>query len=218
MKKEFDYYVITPTNLKHSPKLMEDFGAYDSLDYLYMSEQAPFQHISFLKFNFLDAPKSDLNTDYLDLYGFGVFSDKVKEELDKYLPIKGFEWVTAIIRGKKKDIFDGFSIANIYLKLNCFDEKLSVFDKINDSTGEWEGIKKVVLNKEALSKIPLSERLCIRAKENFTFQLYHKSIVNIINSVNPHGLKFIPVEDWYTGINPYIDDATRQRMTHYVRK
>jgi hypothetical protein len=45
-----------------------------------------------------------------------------------------------------------------------------------------------------LSKIPLEERLVYVAKENPAFIVYHKSIVDIIMSVEPEGIRFERIE------------------------
>jgi hypothetical protein len=37
------------------------------------------------------------------------------------------------------------------------------------------------------------------SKEACKFILYHKSVVDIIMAVNPEGIVFTPVEEWYDG-------------------
>jgi hypothetical protein len=60
-------------------------------------------------------------------------------------------------------------------------------------------LKKIVLDKEVLSGIPLEERLVYRSKEDSQFKLYHESVVEIIKSVNPTGMRFLNIEDWNPG-------------------
>jgi tmRNA-binding protein len=79
--------------------------------------------------------------------------------------------------------------------MECFDKEKSTY-KISQLTKTWRTIEKLVLHNKHLSEIPLKERLVIKSKETSVLLLYHKSIVDIIMSVNPDGVSFIPVEEW----------------------
>ena len=138
-----------------------------------------------------------LDTDHFEINLAGVFSKKIVDVLSKHMPIKGLQLVPAEIRDNSKKIIDGeYWVANIYQQLESFDEEKSVFDNIS-SMGSWTLIEKAVIDKEKLSNIPLEERLVYMAKESRAFQMYHQSIVDIINSVKPKGFVFVPVEEWY---------------------
>ncbi len=54
----------------------------------------------------------------------------------------------------------------------------------------------MVINQVEMSKIILEERLMYVSKEDPAHVFYHKSIVDVIMSVNPTGIRFIRVEDW----------------------
>jgi hypothetical protein len=58
----------------------------------------------------------------------------------------------------------------------------------------------MVINQELMSQVPLEERLMYVSKESSAYVFYHKSIVDLIMSVNPTGVVFVPVEKWYNGI------------------
>lgn len=53
----------------------------------------------------------------------------------------------------------------------------------------------MVINKEAMAKVPLEDRLIYVSGEDSARVFYHKSIVDIITSVNLTGVAFIPVEE-----------------------
>ncbi|GHV57914.1 hypothetical protein FACS1894182_08100 [Bacteroidia bacterium] len=139
-----------------------------------------------------------MNTDCLTVDCFNVFSKKVKDALGKHMPIKYLQLVPAIIEhGKYK--YTDFYIPNIFQSILTFDEKLSEYEEIDEDFGSWMNTEKIVLNKEILSKIPLEDRLVYTAKEDSQFRLYHQSIIDIIKSVNPVGMRFVPVEEWNPG-------------------
>lgn len=62
----------------------------------------------------------------------------------------------------------------------------------------------MVINKEAMAKVPLEDRLMYVSGEDMARVFYHKSIVDAIMSVNPTGVAFIPVEEW--------DDTIKYRL------
>jgi len=75
------------------------------------------------------------------------------------------------------------------------DEEKSEFDgKL--SSGRWNGIEKMVVNQELMSAVPLEERLIYVGKESSAYVYYHKSIVDLVMSVNPTGVRFISIEEW----------------------
>ncbi|GHU98991.1 hypothetical protein FACS1894159_02310 [Bacteroidia bacterium] len=58
----------------------------------------------------------------------------------------------------------------------------------------------MVISQELMSQVPLEERLMYVSKESGADVFYHKSIVDLIMSVNPQGIVFVPIEKWYNGI------------------
>ncbi|GHV96546.1 hypothetical protein AGMMS50293_28660 [Spirochaetia bacterium] len=194
----FSYYFILEHNAANTP-LLENDNRKDSggLMFLYQSEKVPENHVSQLCF-YKSIKNPNMNTDCLTVDCFNVFSKKVKDALEKHMPIKYLQLVPAIIEhGKYK--YTDFYIPNIFKSILTFDEKLSEYEEIDEDFGSWMNTEKIVLNKEILSKIPLEDRLVYTAKEDSQFRLYHQSIIDIIKSVNPIGMIFVPVEEWNPG-------------------
>lgn len=199
---DFDYYMILPIIKENTPLLMNDFDYdEDGMDFLYSDEPAPAGYVAHLQFN-ESTSNADFDVDYFYLDNVGVFSRRIKDVLEKIMPIKFFEFVPAIIKDDDGNEVEDFWIGNIYHEMYCFDENQSEYDGVTD-TGRWEGIEKVVIDKAKLGKIPLDERLMFVARESSRFYLYHKSIIDILQSVNPKGMRFINVNDW--GDDIYFD-------------
>ena len=174
----FEYYTILPIIKENTPSLMNDFEMNEEgIDFLYMAKPAPEKHIAYLQFSELN-PNPDLDVDYFDLDSAGVYSKRIKDVLEKIMPIKFFEFVPVIIEDDDGEEINDFYIANIYQEIDCFDPKLSQYRGTTD-TGRWEGIEKAIINKEILSTIPLEERLVLVSHEGPQFHLYHKSIVDV---------------------------------------
>jgi len=196
---DLDYFRILPDNLGRTPMLMNDFQENsEGIDFLYIPEKAPNNHICYLRFSDR-VSNPDLDTDYFDLDGFSVFSKKVKEAFEHILLI-GFELIPAIIRDDNDEEINDFWVGNIYNEMNCFDRNKSKFGEVSTLTGEWENIEKLVIDSDKLKEIPLSERLFIFSKESSSFLLYHKSVIDIIQSVNPKGMRFVSIEEWHKGV------------------
>ncbi|MDR2950064.1 MAG: hypothetical protein LBV71_12760 [Prevotella sp.] len=193
MENEFSYYIIEPNITERTPLLMNKSGMNpEGINFLYYDRMVSDDYIAYLQF-LMPLKNPDMDTDYLVLEGNGVFSGKIKNALIKHMPIRSLQLVEAVINENNAEYKD-FWIANIYNSFSLFDEELSEYDDIDDEM--WFGIEKIVLSKERLTKIPLEERLVFEAAEDCAFTLYHESIVDIIKSVDPKGMHFIPVEEW----------------------
>ena len=197
---EFDYYFIGSTYPDNVPLLtVDDIDRKStmSIGFLSRNELVPENHVARVRFGD-PIPRKPKLADYLSLDGIrSVFSKKVYDALKEH-EIKGLQLVPTIIRGKKDELHKDFWVANIYQSLYSFDEEESEFGYISELTNTWEDIEEIILDKEALSKIPLEERLVYKAEES-SFVVYHKSIVDIIMSVEPEGVCFTPVEEWNDG-------------------
>ena len=73
-------------------------------------------------------------------------------------------------------------------------------DDDDDDDDNISSIEQLFLSQKVLAKIPLEDRLVFTLKEHISFRIYHKSIVEAIMSVNPEGVTFYPIEEWYDGI------------------
>jgi len=58
-----------------------------------------------------------------------------------------------------------------------------------------------VLDEKILVMFELRKRLIFELAEDTSVTLFHQSIKEMIMSVNPKGLKFIPAIDWYSDIS-----------------
>ena len=211
MSDDFKYYLIYDVPVGRTPMLSydENYGSESEITgFLWDLETVADDHV--IPLEFLQRwKKVDMDTDCLDLDGWNVFSRKIKDALDKHMPIKYLQLVEAsIMEGK----YPGFYVANVHQRLRTFDEKLCKFDEDVCAEGEvnWEEITKIALDEELLSGIPLEERLVYVSEENVQFILYHKSVVDIIKSVYPVGAAFIPVEEWHEAV---IYECTKYMVT-----
>ncbi|GHT15414.1 hypothetical protein FACS189426_22990 [Bacteroidia bacterium] len=195
----FDYYMIESDGAYQSPALMcDDDVDPEGIEYLYDMEKAAEGTVTHLTFR-PPYPKKPQMVDYLFLTGRQVFSRKIYDVL-KSQEIKGLQWVPAVIRGRKGEKYTDYWVANVFHKYAFLDPQKTE-GVIDEDDGEWIGIDKMVLSEDAASKVPLDERRVFMVQESGARVLYHKSIVDLIMSVNPIGLQFIPLEKWYNGIS-----------------
>ena len=191
---EFDYYLIEADQGNY-PRLEvdDDFeGSANSCVFSY-DEEAPDDAVAHLKFGYSE--KGFTMPDYLWCDCRAVFSKKIYDVL-KDVAIKDFKLVPTIIKGKKSEEYTDYWSTNVYgEELAFLDKDNSKFSRI-DSSGRWKMIKSMVIDKELMSQVPLEERLIYTGKESSAYMYYHKSIVDLIMSVNPTGVKFISVEEW----------------------
>lgn len=198
MNDEFDYYLIQSSG-KFTPPLLRNDDDIDSsgCTFLMRSELTDINTTRYLTFN-SPIPKKPEMTDYLNLECRAVFSKKIYDVLNN-LDIKDFQLVHAVVNGKKGEEYKDYWIANIIREYAFLDKDRSKFKSIT-STGQWSMIKQMVIDKGLMAEIPLEERLIYVSKESAAYVFYHKTVVDAIMSVNPTGLVFVPVEDWYNGI------------------
>jgi len=71
---------------------------------------------------------------------------------------------------------------------------------ISKIDGEIRNVMRFFLDTDALAKIPLEKRLVFLLEEDMPKQIYHKSVVDAIMSVNPTGVGFYQIPEWYEGI------------------
>lgn len=80
---------------------------------------------------------------------------------------------------------------------NCYkalDKEKSDF-KYNEERNRYR-IKKVVLDRKVLSEIPLNQRLGFCLREASGYRLYHKSVIDVIQSFDPTGVYYVNIEDY----------------------
>jgi hypothetical protein len=88
---------------------------------------------------------------------------------------------------------EGYRAIHSYNRLFCIDLNESV---CNFNDGNLSNVQKLILDKRRLENIPLRERLIFRAAEDYSYQLFHESIVEEIARVVSKGIRYISFEDW----------------------
>ena len=198
MENNLDYYLIGNDGAYQSPSLMRDNDR-DAvgLKYLRQGIKVEDNHITYLTFNPPYPKKPDM-VDYHFCECRAAFSKKIYDAL-KTTEIKGLQLVPCIIHSNKGVEYNDYWVANILQKYIFLDTDKTE-GVIDEDDGEWIGIDKMVLNEEKVLQVPLEERLLFVVKEFSGYVLYHKTVVDLIMSVNPTGLKFIHINDWYNGV------------------
>ena len=195
---EFEYYLIGSDYKPTTPLLRGD----DDQDTLFLSNEEPISQINELMklcFN-SPIPKKVIMTDYHSLPN-PVVSKKIAEVLQP-INIYGIQLLSAEIRNNKtNEIYTDYFVVYVYNSIKCLDMKNAIYTIDEDEDEDAiESITKLVLDKEILSKIPLVKRLVFLLAEVRSMRIYHKSIVDAIMAVNPKGVVFTPIEEWYEGI------------------
>ncbi|MFV0329890.1 MAG: imm11 family protein [Dysgonomonas sp.] len=122
-----------------------------------------------------------------------IISDRIKKVLEA-MNLKDVQYLPATIEGgKNNEIFEGYRALHIHNLIRCMDREKSDF---KERDGSIVRIKKLVLDSEALGKIPLEERLVFALGEKRLFMFFHKSVVEKILAINPEGVKFAPAHKW----------------------
>lgn len=184
---EFEYYKIDRSNDRHIPLLDVDSG---SPHYQYKESDIENPGLMLLRLG-QPIPKKPKMADYHSLPS-SVISKKIFDILEP-LKISGIQLLPAQIRGKEDLIFKEYWLLNIYNEIRCIDLQLSDC-KIEGPN--LSNIKKIILDKAVLSAISLRERLIFRLAEDWSYQLFHSSIVDKIMEIKPEGLRFTNIEEW----------------------
>jgi len=196
---EFDYYLIYNTSEPNVPLLKNNDDADpEGTHFTYRAEYAIIEKPVSLALNSPVPSKPNFEVDYYQLPS-PVFSQKIYEALFP-LNIHGYQLAPAIIVDKKGKEHKDFWIENAYTRIECFDKEKSIYT-YSSFTKTWTNIEKIVIDKEALAKIPLNERLVFRPKETRQFLFYHKTVVDAIMATNPVNIKFVSIEDWFEGVS-----------------
>ena len=200
-KNEFDYYIAESDGRFTSPLLnVDNYVDEDGIDFLYRKQKVPDETVVFLTFG-TPVPRKPAMVDYLWLRGREVFSKKVYDVLKEH-NFKGLQLVPAIITSRKRDaVYKDYWVLNVYQEYALLDPEKSERKGSIDNFGRWGMVKTMVLNKELVLQMPLEDRLAFACRENTAYVLYHKTLVDIIMSVNPEGIVFVPIEKWHNGIS-----------------
>lgn len=187
MPDDFEYFRIARAFDDAIPLLNTDT---DCPNYLY--EQTAIENPEPLLFQLGDPiPIKPKMGDYLSEPA-SVISKKIFDVLAP-LNISTIQLLPARIRGKNDEIFSNYWAIHMLTEIKCVDASLS---NCEIKRVRLAKVKKIVLDKNILSAIPLPERLVFRLQEDSSFQLYHSSIVEKILAANPSGVRFVNIEEW----------------------
>ena len=141
--------------------------------------------------------------DYHRLFGNEhVFSERVKQAIEELNPVNiGF--LPAVIR-TRKNYYENYFIFYSYNIIPCMDIPNSAYKESSKSTPEQFRaltLYKLALDSSKLADIPLSERLIFSLGECRSYTLFHESVINNIEKLNPKGMHAISLDAWYSDIN-----------------
>lgn len=180
-----EYYVLEPENNNNYPMIGSSLrphsqGKVVNGDYsleLYLGEPIP------------------SNPKYVDFHteaSAPVVSKKVKDLLEG-LKVYGVQFLKGTAGDVIEDLKLDYYLMHIFSNIECLDLEKSDVDLDDD---EVVDVKSFVIDSEKLSKIPHDMRLIFELDEYGVIQLFHKEIVDILESSNLRGLRFIPVKKW----------------------
>ncbi|GHV96797.1 hypothetical protein AGMMS50293_31170 [Spirochaetia bacterium] len=127
-----------------------------------------------------------------------VFSSRIIGLLQS-MNISNLQFIPArIYKHKPKDTFsDDYSILHILKKIKCLDKEKSIWKA--GFEGEVVGISSLVLDEKSLKNFPLNERLIFQLDEKPHIILFHKSIAEKINLLDPKGIYFYDLATFCSG-------------------
>ena len=121
-----------------------------------------------------------------------VISQRIKEQLER-LQLKNIQYIPVLIHNQYgEQVKSGkYYILHIHNLIRCVDTNKSEYTNNSKySNNPAYEIGKLVLNNHLLDKIPLQERLVFGLLENNLERLYHRSVVEKIQSITPAGMVF----------------------------
>ena len=193
---EFEYYLIGGDGDASTPLLAPD--EYQSLRILH--KEIPYEGLEPIRLRFNNPiPRNPTMRDYHSL-PYSVVSKKVRDILET-MNIFGVQFIPAVIRNELNgDVYEGYYIIHVFNQIECLDREKAKYTTSDLMKYGISEINKLVLDQKVLEKIPLEKRLVFYLKESISKRIYHKSIVDAVMAIEPDGLKFGKIEDWYEGI------------------
>jgi hypothetical protein len=185
-----EYYVLEPDNNNNYPMIGASLRP-RSLDQIFTNDYT---------LNIYLDPPIPKKPEYVDFHTSGstpVVSKAMKDLLEP-LEINGIQF----LKGTKGDVIDelklDYYLLHIYSRVICIDKDKSDV-KLDDEDDEVDNVldvKTLVIDSDLLLKTPEENRLIFKVREYGVIQLFHKSIVDVIESAGLKGLRFIPVKKW----------------------
>lgn len=120
-----------------------------------------------------------------------IFHKRIADVM-KSFDIEGVEFLPAEIDDGKGNFYDDYVC--VVVDDNTY-EALDKEESIYEYRNRIYRIQKLVLDKNALEKIPLKKRLGMRLKEARGYYLFHQSVVDAIMALEPKGIGFKDIEE-----------------------
>jgi len=190
MENNSEYFILKRENNKNYPLLVAE----ENVDYEYCKDII--ENIENIKIEYSLRKPIPKKPEFVDYHPSpkSIISEKIKEMLLDF-KLEKVQFIPAIIYGKNDEIYDNYFYFHIYNYIEVLDKENSKYEWL-ETANVASPIEKLVLRKDVLYQIPLEKRLIFRLKENHTFEIFHKKVVDKILEINPSGLRFIKVEDW----------------------
>lgn len=135
-------------------------------------------------------PRNPQMADIFNLRSNIAISERMKL-LFEDLGLKNVQYIPATIFVKNV-VHENYFILHNYNMVRCADMEKSVYIDRNkkNAVRRVYDFNKLVLDNEALDKIPLDERLVVYVEESNFSRIYHRSIVKKILELKPKGAAF----------------------------
>jgi hypothetical protein len=193
MAIEYEYFQLTKVNNDLHPRIVALEGAEYEYENEIIDNPQPMEYSVQVK-----GRKRYEVVDY-HITPYSVISKKIYDILYN-MNIEGLQFIPATIIGKKDERYENYYFMHIYNYLSVMDKDKSIY-KWDNFIKVANPLQKLILDKKLLEEIPLEKRLIFRLKENYMFELVHKSIVDIIMETKPTGIGFLGVLGWHTENN-----------------
>lgn len=148
---------------------------------------------------YLDTP-APKKPEYVDFHTSGsapVVSKAMKDLLEP-IGIFGIQFLKGTTGDVIEELKLDYYLLHIYSRIVCIDKDRSdvKLDKDDDSVDNILDVKSIFINSDLLANIPEEQRLIFKVREYGVIQLFHKTIVDVIEAAGLKGLRFIPVKKW----------------------
>ena len=141
--------------------------------------------------------KNPLKVDYLQNSPLSDSLDIVSKKVIvvmNTINIMGIKYIPVQLKTPENEIINDYICINAEdNKYMVMDKEKSVYEYNNKTDTYW--VNKYIINIEELNKININKRLCFNPKGINGYTFYHKTVVDIIEKINPKGLYFRRIED-----------------------
>lgn len=132
-----------------------------------------------------------------------VVSQRVKERFDE-LNLKDVQFVPATIKDDKGQVHEDYYAMHVYNAVRCADLETSEWRASVRNPDRVMSFDKLVLDNEALDKVPLEERLAVMVDEQKLTHIYHRTVVDHLLKIQPEGIRFYSIAG--DGREAFVDE------------